>query len=133
MRGLGQVGLDRSLSHPHASTSKAVPTPRILHAPYRQFPGCPQAPGRGKRETAIERASHRPGFATPTAPSKDTPMTVAAHTVESPDYAAIKAKQNAAWASGDYARIGTTLQIVGESLAEAMERTHGSSVLNVAA
>ena len=30
-----------------------------------------------------------------------------------PDYSAIKLKQNAAWSSGDYARIGTTLQIVG--------------------
>jgi SAM-dependent methyltransferase len=60
-------------------------------------------------------------------------MTVAAHAVETPDYAAIKAKQNAAWASGDYARIGTTLQIVGETLAEAMDPTPGSSVLDVAA
>ncbi|HET6925875.1 MAG TPA: class I SAM-dependent methyltransferase [Hyphomicrobiaceae bacterium] len=60
-------------------------------------------------------------------------MTVAAHAVEAPDYAAIKAKQNAAWASGDYARIGTTLQIVGETLAEAMDPTPGSSVLDVAA
>jgi len=38
-----------------------------------------------------------------------------------PDYAAIKLKQNAAWSSGDYAKIGTTLQIAGESLAEAMD------------
>ena len=50
-----------------------------------------------------------------------------------PDYSAIKAKQNAAWASGDYARIGATLQIVGESLAEAMDLRPGSSVLDVAA
>jgi ubiquinone/menaquinone biosynthesis C-methylase UbiE len=60
-------------------------------------------------------------------------MTAAAHTLVSPDYAAIKAKQNAAWASGDYARIGTTLQIVGESLAEAMDLRPGASVLDVAA
>lgn len=53
--------------------------------------------------------------------------------VTSPDYAAIKAKQNAAWASGDYARIGTTLQIVGESLAEAMDLPPDASVLDVAA
>jgi SAM-dependent methyltransferase len=51
----------------------------------------------------------------------------------SPDYIAIKAKQNAAWASGDYARIGTTLQIVGENLAEAIDLRPGSSVLDVAA
>lgn len=50
-----------------------------------------------------------------------------------PDYAAIKAKQNAAWASGDYARIGTTLQIVGEQLAEAMDLSPEASILDVAA
>jgi ubiquinone/menaquinone biosynthesis C-methylase UbiE len=50
-----------------------------------------------------------------------------------PDYSAIKAKQNAAWASGDYARIGVTLQIVGESLAETMDLKPGASVLDVAA
>lgn len=50
-----------------------------------------------------------------------------------PDYSAIKARQNAAWASGDYARIGITLQMVGESLAEAMDLRPGSSVLDVAA
>ena len=50
-----------------------------------------------------------------------------------PDYAAIKSKQNAAWASGDYARIGTTLQIVGENLAEAMDLRPDSKVLDVAA
>ena len=31
---------------------------------------------------------------------------------------AVKAKQNAAWTSGDYAKIGVTLQIVGEELAD---------------
>jgi ubiquinone/menaquinone biosynthesis C-methylase UbiE len=60
-------------------------------------------------------------------------MTATAQALATPDYAAIKAKQNAAWASGDYARIGTTLQIVGEHLAEAMNLRPGSSVLDVAA
>jgi SAM-dependent methyltransferase len=50
-----------------------------------------------------------------------------------PDYSAIKLKQNAAWSSGDYARIGTTLQIVGEALAEAMDLPPDSKVLDVAA
>ena len=54
-------------------------------------------------------------------------------TVATPDFGAIKSKQNAAWASGDYARIGTTLQIVGESLAEAMDLRPDSRVLDVAA
>jgi SAM-dependent methyltransferase len=50
-----------------------------------------------------------------------------------PDYAAIKTRQNAAWASGDYSRIGTTLQVTGESLAEAMDLPPGAKVLDVAA
>ncbi|MGE0846022.1 MAG: class I SAM-dependent methyltransferase [Flavobacteriaceae bacterium] len=50
-----------------------------------------------------------------------------------PDYSAIKAKQNAAWSSGDYAVIGATLQIVGEMLAENLDAVPGSDVLDVAA
>jgi SAM-dependent methyltransferase len=50
-----------------------------------------------------------------------------------PDYAAIKQRQQATWASGDYAVIGTTLQIVGESLAEAADVRAGERVLDVAA
>ena len=50
-----------------------------------------------------------------------------------PDFDAIKAKQNAAWASGDYAVVGTTLQIVGECLAETLDLAPGSKVLDVAA
>ncbi len=46
---------------------------------------------------------------------------------------AVKTKQQATWASGDYARIGTTLQIVGESLCEAVDIAAGSRVLDVAA
>jgi len=50
-----------------------------------------------------------------------------------PDFSAIKAKQQATWASGDFAVIGTTLQIVGESLAEAVDVRAGERVLDVAA
>jgi len=46
---------------------------------------------------------------------------------------AIKAKQQATWASGDFGIIGTTLQIVGESLCEAVDLRAGSKVLDVAA
>ncbi|WP_428675326.1 class I SAM-dependent methyltransferase [Reyranella sp.] len=60
-------------------------------------------------------------------------MTTMTQSTPAPDYAAIKSKQNAAWASGDYAKIGTTLQIVGESLAEAMDLWPSSKVLDVAA
>lgn len=47
--------------------------------------------------------------------------------------AAVKAKQQGAWSSGDYALIGTTLQITGEMLCEAMDVRAGSRVLDVAA
>ncbi len=49
------------------------------------------------------------------------------------DYTAIKARQRDTWASGDYAVIGTTLQIVGESLCEAVDVQAGERVLDVAA
>ncbi|MBZ4212280.1 MAG: class I SAM-dependent methyltransferase [Rhodoferax sp.] len=49
------------------------------------------------------------------------------------DFNAIKNKQQTAWASGDYAVIGTTLQIVGESLIEACDVCCDERVLDVAA
>lgn len=49
------------------------------------------------------------------------------------DLNALKTRQQAAWSSGDYAVIGTTLQIVGERLAEACDLTWDESVLDVAA
>lgn len=49
------------------------------------------------------------------------------------DLAAVKAKQQAAWSSGDYAIIGTTLQIVGEMLCEAVDLRSSEKVLDVAA
>ena len=50
-----------------------------------------------------------------------------------PDLEAIKAKQQATWSSGDYAVVGTTIQIVGEQLAEAMDLRAGLKVLDIAA
>ena len=50
-----------------------------------------------------------------------------------PDLAAIKARQQGAWSSGDYAVVGTTLQIVGEELCEALDLRAGQKVLDVAA
>jgi len=49
------------------------------------------------------------------------------------DLAAVKTKQHLAWSSGDYAVVGTTLQIVGESLCEALDLRAGERVLDVAA
>ena len=50
-----------------------------------------------------------------------------------PDLGALKTRQQGAWASGDYAVIGTTLQIVGETLCEAMDLRSTMKVLDVAA
>ena len=57
------------------------------------------------------------------------------HTPTAPavDLVALKTRQQAAWSSGDYAVVGTTLQIVGENLCEAMDIRAGEKVLDVAA
>lgn len=49
------------------------------------------------------------------------------------DFATFKSRQHAAWESGDYAVIGATLQITGESLCEALDLHAGSRVLDVCA
>jgi ubiquinone/menaquinone biosynthesis C-methylase UbiE len=54
-------------------------------------------------------------------------------TTATPDFSAIKQNQQATWSSGDYALIGITLQIVGESLAEATDIRAGERVLDIAA
>jgi ubiquinone/menaquinone biosynthesis C-methylase UbiE len=59
-------------------------------------------------------------------------MTTARQTA-TPDLTALKSRQQAAWSSGNYAVIGTTLQIVGEQLCEALDLRAGSDVLDVAA
>lgn len=61
------------------------------------------------------------------APASDTQPPAAA------SLDAIKARQQATWSDGDYAVIGTTLQIVGESLCEAVDIRSGARVLDVAA
>ncbi len=62
--------------------------------------------------------------ATLTAPPAATPA---------PDLSAIKSRQQGVWSSGDYAIVGTTLQIVGEMLCEALDIRSGQKVLDVAA
>ena len=54
-------------------------------------------------------------------------------TTAAPDLAALKTRQQAAWSSGNYAIVGSTLQIVGEELCEALDLRSGSKVLDVAA
>ena len=49
------------------------------------------------------------------------------------DLGALKTRQQGIWSSGDYAVVGTTLQIVGEELCEALDLRAGQKVLDVAA
>ncbi|WP_462329931.1 class I SAM-dependent methyltransferase [Thiohalocapsa halophila] len=63
----------------------------------------------------------------------DQLTTAGAVAAEAPDFEAIKQRQRATWASGDYAIIGTTLQGVGEALAENIDLRAGERVLDVAA
>jgi ubiquinone/menaquinone biosynthesis C-methylase UbiE len=61
------------------------------------------------------------------------PSTATAQNPASVDLEALKARQHGAWSSGDYAVVGTTLQIVGEELCEALDVRSGQKVLDVAA
>src|SRR3954451_18958171 len=49
------------------------------------------------------------------------------------DLTAVKTRQQAAWSTGNYAVVGTTLQIVGENLCDALDLRSGARVLDVAA
>jgi SAM-dependent methyltransferase len=59
--------------------------------------------------------------------------TVISPTAPTIDLVAVKTRQQAAWSTGNYAVVGTTLQIVGEDLCEALDLRAGSRVLDVAA
>jgi SAM-dependent methyltransferase len=60
-------------------------------------------------------------------------MTATAALQKGPDLAELKARQRGAWSAGDYAVVGSTLQIVGENLCEALDLRSGERVLDVAA
>lgn len=66
-------------------------------------------------------------------PSQSTPSPQQTRDASAPDYVAIKQRQQATWASGDFAIIGVTLQIVGESLAEAADIRANERVIDIAA
>ena len=63
----------------------------------------------------------------------DTAVTDQSREAAKVDLAAVKTRQQGAWSSGDYAIVGTTLQIVGENLCEALDLRAGQTVLDVAA
>jgi SAM-dependent methyltransferase len=51
---------------------------------------------------------------------------------QTPDLKIIKGRQQKAWSSGDYGKVGVTLSMMAELLAEAADLTPGQSVLDVA-
>lgn len=53
--------------------------------------------------------------------------------VTAPDLAAVKGRQQKMWSSGDFAQIGATITIVGETICEAADVRAGQQVLDVAA
>ena len=61
------------------------------------------------------------------------PMTRTREPAGQADLQALKTRQRAAWSSGDYAIVGTTLQVVGEELCETLDVRAGQKVLDVAA
>jgi ubiquinone/menaquinone biosynthesis C-methylase UbiE len=63
----------------------------------------------------------------------DTAAAIISPNRQSVGQADLKARQQAAWSSGDYAVVGTTLQIVGEELCEALDVRSGQNVLDIAA
>jgi len=62
-----------------------------------------------------------------------SPEVLVASPINQPDLEAIKARQQVMWTSGDFGQIGTRLQIVGESLCEAVDLLATDKVLDVAA
>jgi ubiquinone/menaquinone biosynthesis C-methylase UbiE len=73
-----------------------------------------------------ETMSHAQSLRLDTTPHRTAPA-------EIPGLTALKDRQRMAWSSGDYAVVGTTLQIVGEQLCEALDLRAGQKVLDVAA
>lgn len=86
-------------------------------------------PGPGSYNS-IERRALRPTLELPMTQVLECPPI--AQTAAAIDLIALKKRQQAMWASADFAVIGTTLQIVGESLCEAADLQSGSRVLDVA-
>jgi SAM-dependent methyltransferase len=82
--------------------------------------------GRDREAAALALRSSAPSETT----VKETTMPAPTATA---DFEAIKTRQQGTWSSGDYAVIGTTLQITGETLCEAVDVAAGERVLDVAA
>jgi SAM-dependent methyltransferase len=88
------------------------------------------------------RATRRMRRGAPDTPHEEIPMNPQTRTLDpnprppapstAPDLAAIKSRQQATWAAGDFGVIGTRLQIAGESLCEAVDVRGGERLLDVA-
>src|SRR2546425_162745 len=100
----------------------------LVHDADRRKPSTTELIALGRDREAVAAAR---GLLRPSTPHPKGMMMTA--TLTSEDLNAIKTRQQATWASGDYAVIGTTLQIVGEALCEAVDLSAGWRVLDVAA
>ena len=75
----------------------------------------------GTRSTSFASRKSREPFEKDSFTSLGLENRTAPANLAAPDFTAIKQRQQATWASGDFAVIGTTLQIVGEPLCEAVD------------
>jgi ubiquinone/menaquinone biosynthesis C-methylase UbiE len=101
------------------------PINRLIDAPNALACSVSRIAGQGtcaNLQRSVTRSSHSKGF-----------LFMNTITPAAPDYVAIKERQQATWASGDYAVVGTTLQLVGERLCDAIDLRAGERVLDVAA
>src|SRR5262249_32948525 len=120
----------------NSSVFVPLSTPAPTPAPTRPVYGClsgPTAP-QFRGAAARYRSAPRPRVRPTTRPWR--PLMTLTATTQAPnalDLAAIKAKQQTAWSAGNYAVVGTTLQIVGETLCEAADVKADERVLDVAA
>jgi ubiquinone/menaquinone biosynthesis C-methylase UbiE len=93
------------------------------------LPHQPHITDRGGDAVALETTELEPEISQMNVTTPCTPFPTVDPNV---DLGAIKARQRLTWASGDFAVVGTTLQIVGESLCEAIDLRSGERVLDVA-
>src|SRR5258705_6198935 len=100
----------------------------------RRCPAHVPVRARGSRGPAQLSPSHPPAAGGAAVAAQGDAMTTTANTTTASGPApSIKTRQQAMWPSGDFAVIGTTLQIVGENLCEAIDLRAGERVPDLAA
>src|SRR5262249_2709111 len=116
----------------HDSTGFPTPAPTLASTGGRYEEGRTdlRGPAAGSARRSHSISAHPKGGTTMATAVATAPQPAAPSPI---DLKALKARQESAWSSGDYAVVGTPLQIVGESLCEALDLRAGQRVLDVAA